>query len=310
MTKLRSKLRSKWISNAAFAFREARAIFTHSGLSSLLSMLSLTLIFFVAILAGSSWWLSTALVEALKNEAQISVYYEPTLGEAGAAGIETLMAGVGTVEGVKDVRAISAEEAYAVMSEILGSDAQVLAHFKENPFEAYLEVGVDLDQLAPVIADVQALEGVDYVRDNQSILEKVASIARFVTGVAVFVAAAVGTATLIVTAHIVREGVHAHREQIMTLKLLGAPNGFIYRPYLLEGVLLTAVSGLFATLLFWAFARSVGPMAFDLASYLPPLHLSRLLPVITLTTLISSTLLGLAASLLGLGLVRSHGMRV
>ncbi len=249
-------------------------------------------------------------MEALDNEAPISIYYEPTLGEAGAARIEALMAGVGNVEGVIDVQAISAEEAYAVMSEILGSDAQVLAHFEENPFEAYLEVGVDLDQLAPVIAEVQALEGVDYVRDNQSILEKVASIARFVTGVAVFVAAAVGTATLIVTAHIVREGVHAHREQIMTLKLLGAPNSFIYRPYLLEGVLLTAVSGLLAALLFWAFARSVGPMAFDLVSFLPHLDLSRLLPVITLTTLISSTLLGLAASLLGLGLVRSHGMRV
>ena len=305
-----TKLRSKGISNTAFAFREARTIFSHSGLSSLLSMISLTLIFFVAILAGSSWWLSTALVEALKDEAQISVYYAPALGEAGVPGLEVLVAGVGDGEGVKDVRAISAEEAYAVMSEILGSEAQVLEHFEDNPFEAYLEVGVDLDQLAPVIAKVQALEGVDYVRDNQSILEKVASMARFVTGVAVFVAAAVGTATLIVTAHIVREGIHAHREQIMTLKLLGAPNRFIYRPYLLEGVLLTAASGLFASLLFWGFARSVGPMAYDLVSFLPPLHLSRLLPVVTISTLCARILLGFAARLLGLGLVTNHGMRV
>lgn len=305
-----TKTKPKPLSNLAFTFREARTILSLSGLSSLLSVISLTLIFFVAILAGSSWWLSSVLVDALKSEAEISVYYEPALGEAGAPGLEALVDRVGAVEGVNAVKSVSATEAYDVMSEILGSDAGVLTHFQENPFEAYLEVGVDLGNLGPIIEKVQTLEGVDYVRDNQSILEKVASIARLVTGIAIFSAAAVGTATLIVTAHIVREGVHANREQIMTLKLLGAPNGFIYRPYLLEGVLITTAAGLLASLLFWAFARSVGPMAVELVSFLPPLHLSKLLPMVTAATLCVSAFLGLAASLLGLGLVRNHGMRV
>ncbi|SCZ78166.1 cell division protein FtsX [Acidaminobacter hydrogenoformans] len=305
-----TKVKPKPLSNLAFTFREARTILSLSGLSSLLSIISLTLIFFVAILAGSSWWLSSLLVDALKNEAEISVYYAPDLGEAGAPGLEALVSRVGAVEGVRTVKPVSAAQAFDAMSEILGTDASVLTHFQENPFEAYLEVGVDLGNLAALIAKVQALEGVDYVRDNQSILEKVASIARLVTGIAIFVAAAVGTATLIVTAHIVREGVHANREQIMTLKLLGAPNGFIYRPFLLEGVLITTAAGLLASLLFWAFARSVGPMATELISFLPPFQFTKLLPVVTVTTLCASALLGLTASLLGLGLVRNHGMRV
>ena len=64
------------VSNWGYILKEVRTILRQNGLSSLLSVISLTLIFFVAILAATSWQLSTGLVRALENEAEISVYYE------------------------------------------------------------------------------------------------------------------------------------------------------------------------------------------------------------------------------------------
>jgi len=243
---------SKLVSNLGYVFQEVRTILRLNGLSSLLSVISLTLIFFVAILAASSWQISTGLVRALEKEAEISVY----------------------------------EDAYIQMSGILGQDAAVLNHFDENPFEPYLEVGIDLNKLSEVIDEIKVLDGVTYVRDNQTVLEKVAAIAGVVSGIGIFVALAVGLATLIVTSHIIREGVHSNREQIMTLKLLGAPNGFIYQPYVMGGVLLTTLAGLLAAGLFLWFVRVVSADLAEVITFLPPVNVDGM---------ISMTLWGAAA---------------
>jgi len=301
---------SKLMSNLGYVFQEVRTILRLNGLSSLLSVISLTLIFFVAILAASSWQISTGLVRALEKEAEISVYYDAARVESGELDLPTLISQIESADGTLTTLPISAEDAYTQMSNILGQDAAVLNHFDENPFEPYLEVGIDLSKLNSIITEIQGMNGVVYVRDNQTVLEKVASIAGVVSGIGIFVAMAVGLATLIVTSHIIREGVHANREQIMTLKLLGAPNGFIYQPYVLGGVLLTTLAGLLASGLFLWFVKGIGADLAEVITFLPPIDSSAMLSMILWSAVAASVVLGLAASLLGLAMIRNHGMRV
>lgn len=301
---------SKLLSNLGYVFQEVKTILRLNGISSLLSLLSLTLIFFVAVLAMSSWQISTSLVQALENEAEISVYYDAARVESGDLDLSNLISQIESADGTLSALPISAEDAYKQMSGILGQDAAVLNHFDENPFEPYLEVGIDLNKLSEVIDEIKAFDGVIYVRDNQTVLEKVAAIAGVVSGIGIFVALAVGLATLMVTSHIIREGVHSNREQIMTLKLLGAPNGFIYQPYVMGGVLLTTLAGVLAAGLFLWFVRVVSADLAEVITFLPPVNVSDLISMTLWGAAAASFVLGLAASLLGLSMIRNHGMRV
>jgi len=301
---------SKLLSNLGYVFQEVKTILRLNGISSLLSLLSLTLIFFVAVLAMSSWQISTSLVEALENEAEISVYYDAARVESGDLDLSNLISQIESADGTLSALPISAEDAYKQMSGILGQDAAVLNHFDENPFEPYLEVGIDLNKLSEVIDEIKVYDGVIYVRDNQTVLEKVAAIAGVVSGIGIFVALAVGLATLMVTSHIIREGVHSNREQIMTLKLLGAPNGFIYQPYVMGGVLLTTLAGVLAAGLFLWFVRVVSTDLAEVITFLPPVNVSDLISMTLWGAAAASFVLGLAASLLGLSMIRNHGMRV
>lgn len=290
--------------NLGYYLREVKTIFFMNGFSSVLSMISLIMIFFIVMLAAGSWRISTDLVEALRNEAEINVYYDTGIG------FESLKTSIQKIDGVQNVRHVDAQTAYKKMSEILGQDAAVLSNFEENPFEPYLEIGIDLDLLIPVVSGIEALPGVIYVRDNQTILEKVASLARVISGLGLFVAAAVGTATFIVTSHIIREGIHSNREQIMTLKLLGAPNRFIYFPFVLEGILVTTVSGVIAVALFVGFVQFFAQQMAGVFTFVPAVDHGGILRMISLGMILASVGLGLAASLFGLKMVKNHGMRV
>lgn len=301
---------SKLLGNLGYVCQEVKTILRLNGISSLLSLLSLTLIFFVAILAMSSWQISTSLVRALESEAEISVYYDTARVESGDLDLSNLISQIESADGTLTALPISAEDAYTQMSSILGQDASVLNHFDENPFEPYLEVGIDLNKLSAVIDEIKGLDGVAYVRDNQTVLEKVAAIAGVVSGIGIFIALAVGLATLMVTSHIIREGVHSNREQIMTLKLLGAPNGFIYQPYILGGVLLTTLAGALAAGLFMWFVKVVSSDLAEVITFLPPVNVSDLISMSLWGAVAASFVLGLAASLLGLSMIRNHGMRV
>ena len=298
---------SKLLLQFRYLMQEVRTLFRLNALSNLLSLLSLALIFFVAILALSSWRVTTALVKALQAEAEISVYYDLKSGDTS---LEDLISKIESADGVLTVLPISADDAYTIMSGILGQDAAVLKHFEANPFEPYLEVGIDLDHLDGLVSKINGMDDVSYVRDNRTVLEKVAKIADAVSKLGIFVVLAVGAATLIVTSHLVREGIHANREQIMTLKLLGAPDTFIYQPYVLGGVLLTTLSGALASVGFAGFSNAAGATLAGGIPFLPPIDAAGMVAQALWSTLAVSLLLGLTASFLGLRLVKDHGMRV
>lgn len=291
-----------FVKNLGYFLSEVKTIFRLNLFSSLLSLISLIMIFFVLQLAIAGWWMSTAMVSALKDEAEISVYYKAsvTSGE-----LQALKASIGAIDGVKSVSPVSAEEAYARMSEIMGPEAKVLTAFEKNPFDAYFEVSIALEKLEGIPGAIEKLKGVEYVRDNRTVLEKLSRIANAVTALGAVIAAAVSAATFIITSHIIREGVHSHREQISTLKLLGAPDWFIHAPFMIEGILLTGVSGLTSSVIFAVLFSRISRFMEDSLPFLPVADTGVVIQGSVLGLLCLGVLMGAAASRFGLVMVKT-----
>lgn len=290
----------KHFKNIAYYFGEVKTILKINGLSTLLSLASLVLIFFVTLLTLTGWWISNVVIEGIKSEAEVSVYFKKDLN---AYAVETLQEAIERIDGVNQVTFVTQDAAYEAMASILGEEANVLNHFSENPFEAYFEVGVALEERKSVLEGLHAIEYVETIRDNREILDTLERISRFIMIMALVLTVAVGTATFIITSHIIREGVNAHRDQINTLQLLGAPNRFIRMPFLMEGTCISMLSGVLAVMLYVLFIRAISPLVSGVFPFFPIIDVSTIVQTIGMAVIGCSIILGLIASAFGLNQV-------
>lgn len=291
----------KTFRNFTYFIEEALTIFKLNGLSGFLSMLSLALIFFVTALTLTGWWTSTALMTAIQEEAEINAYFPESLNVYAE---ETLRSEIETLEGVKSVKLISAEVAYNRMSEVLGQEAKILEQFGENPFVAYYEVSIELERLDEIVEKLSEIKELEYVRDNRSVLEQIGKVATVVGILGLIMTFAVGAATVIITSHIIREGVHNHKDQINTLELLGAPDRFIRIPFLIEGTVLTGISGVIAAAVYGLFMLQIQNVIAELSTFLPRVQMGHATGIVILGLLIGAIILGGIGSYFGLKLVK------
>lgn len=250
--------------NLGYFLKEVKTIIRLNALSNFFSFLSTALIFFILATVISGWWVSSQVVEAIQGEAEISVYYEEGIGNDGAI---QLVDKFKSIEGVREARLVDEDEAYMRMVEILGKDALVLEYFDENPFSSFIEVKIHIEEMSSILNKLGAISGIEHVRDNREVLERLQGIARALSLIGYLVVTAVGITTLVIIAHIIRMGIYDNKEQINTLRLMGASEVFIGFPFLLEGLVLTLGGGILASVLEaftikYIYARMAGPLPF------------------------------------------------
>jgi cell division transport system permease protein len=174
------------------------------------------------------------LLEAWAGEVRISAYLAPGTDLA-AAQKAVLAAAPG-----REVRVVPAAAALRALSDELGDQAHVLAGVGPGVLPDAVDVlapGISLAGARELAARLRALPGVadvDYGNAWLETLERLVTRARL-GALALFVMLALATAVLV--SNTLRLGVFARREEIEILKLVGATDGFVATPFLIEGVL-------------------------------------------------------------------------
>lgn len=283
--------------NLGYFLREVKTSIRLSLFTSVFSAASIGLILFILAAVITGWWMSNHFVTVLSREAEITVFWQEDLGEEE---VSALAATIEELDGVREVRIVSAQEAYERMAEILGREAAVLAVFESNPFAPYIEVNPVLEQSGEVLDRLRQLPGVAYVRDNREVLERLQGLVRVLEVLGYVSLAAVAVATLIIISHIIKLSIYARKSQIYTLELLGAAGSFIAVPFLLEGIFIALLGGLLAVALI---LPAIHLVYGQLASLLPFLSLpdpgTLSLKLVALLAGLSVSF-GLAGGLLGL----------
>lgn len=286
----------KLLHNTGYFLKEVIRIIKLNFLSNLFSVLGTGLILFLLGLMVTGWNISNKVVERLEKEAEVSVYFYENVKNDQA---EEIMEYITSIDGVESARIVNQEEAYEQMQGILGEEAKVLELFHENPFEAYGEVRINLNQMDTVLSKISKVEGISYLRDNKSVLEQVQQLSNGLQIITYLVMFAVGITTLVIISHLIRQSIYNNKEQINTLRLLGAPDSFIGLPFLISGILLTVTGGLMATILI-VFLVQMGYN--QLAGTLPFIPLpdkSELLLELSILLPMVSIMLGILGSIFG-----------
>lgn len=233
-----------------YALREAAAAFRRApvltGLSS--AMVGLAL-FVVGLFALATYNLQLAL-SAIEERVEVVVYLRD---DARQSEIDLLLTELAAFDEVRQVRYLSKRDAMDRARTQLPEFGELFLESDVNPLPQSLEV-----ELRPGDRNPEAVQrisdaaiGYPFVEDAQYgeewvdrlfALRRIGAASAAVLGVAFALVAAliIGTA--------LRIAIFARRDEIYVMRLVGATNGFIRRPFLLEG----AMAGLAGALLAWA----------------------------------------------------------
>ena len=198
--------------------------------------------------------------------------------------------------GVEEAVYISREEAEERFQEEFGDGAEV---FLDEPFlPASIRVRVEPDYANPdslqgLIAEFGSWNRVEEVVFNQPLLVKVQQNLRLLTMVGLSLGILVVVASLFLVANTIRLTIYARRLLIRTMKLVGATDAFIRRPFIVEGVAQGLLAGAIASAIVWGIYRL-------LTGLLPQMQLSGLTFVLLLvgTVMLVGGFLGWIGSML------------
>lgn len=289
--------------NIGYFIKEAKTIFRVDLISNILSVFSIGLIFFILSMIFSGWWITDQVIEVLQKEAEINVYFDENIEDRD---LSILLEEIKKVQGVREVNLINQEESYSRMVEILGKEASMLELFDDNPFSSFIEVKIQIGEADNILVSLESIANIEHIRDNKQVIDRLQNIIGILKVVGVLVITAVGISTLVVVSHIIRQGIYNNREQINTLKLLGAPDSFIGLPFLLEGVFLTLGGGIIASALvsltiYYGYSQMGSGIPF-----IPLPSSEDLISGIIILIMGLSTILGIVGSLFGLSSAKSN----
>lgn len=165
---------------------------------------------------------------------------------------------------------VSKEEALARLKEIAAKTQQLdISDVAANPLPASLEVKMrdaqETRRVAQIMRDEIGKGPVTDVVDNPSVVEKVLTITRVLSVGGLAVLALMLFVTLFVIVNTIRIAVHARRDEIEIMQLVGATHAFVRWPFVIEGVL---VGLLGASLALVALGAAAPPMVGAMSGFL------------------------------------------
>ncbi len=236
----------------SYTLREGLAGFRRAKLAAATSVVALAIaLVLIGIFALLGWQVQNVAETLRQRASEAEVFLDDAAtGEVAARVGDRLRA----IAGVDSVRYISHEEAAEIFRADFGEEADLYDDAQFLPASYRVRLGgayASPDSLAGFAETVGTWEQVDEVAYDRVAVEAVERTLRLISGVGLAVALLVVVAALLLVGNTVRLSIYARRMLIRTMKLVGATNAFIRRPFLVEGVVQGLVAGLLAGLVLW-----------------------------------------------------------
>lgn len=227
----------------------------------------------------------------------MSVYLKDDISEAASREVRSALE---RIPGVEIKGFVSKAEAMADMTEALGGQAGLLEGLSSNPFPASFDMvfrSLTRNPVSPekIKEELEEIEGVDEVQYSEQWLERFEGVIYMLKMVGFIVGGLLCVAVLFIVTNTIKLTIYSRRDEIEIFKLVGATDWFVKMPFLIEGAIQGAVSGLAAVVILYLIYS-----AFSLKT----VHIFGL-PVMDIVFLTDKSLLFIVAVSLLLGLTGS-----
>lgn len=207
---------------------------------------------------------------------------------------------------VSNLKYISREDALKELQVIMRDADEVLKGLEGNPLPASVEIHLKKESVSKVpvrelASEIKKIEGVDEVHYAEKFVASIQRIRKGTEAAGIALMTALSLGILFVCYSTVKILFYRKKDEMETLKLLGATRWFIRAPFIVEGGVIGASAGLLAL----AGAIALRYMVHgELAQYLPLLK-SFVFPPETFSAIpLAGVLIGLAGAMIAIGRIR------
>ena len=180
-------------------------------------------------------------------ESELTVYLHKNLSEEDA---NFVVEKIRQQEGVESLNYISRQESLNEFRHWSGFNEE-LDVLDDNPLPAVVMIKTtkafnESQQRNELRENLDKIKGVQEVRLDNDWLEKLTALTWLVAHVAIFCTVLMAVAVFLVIGNSIRADVYSNQSNIEVMKLLGATDQFILRPFLYTGMIYAALGGFFA----------------------------------------------------------------
>lgn len=163
--------------------------------------------------------------------------------------IDIIGQNIRSIPNVKACNFISKDESYKRQLKTMGDDAELLSGLKNPLPNAYKVTLKSMKEFKVTVNHIKNVDNISNVRENSTLAKQLTKIRRAVTYISVGIIILLLTVSLFIIANTVRVTMHNRRLEISIMKAVGATNGFIRWPFIVEGIVLGVISSLISILI-------------------------------------------------------------
>ncbi|MBN1291939.1 MAG: ABC transporter permease [Candidatus Latescibacteria bacterium] len=237
-----------------YSLKEAVKALLHIRSMTIVSIFTITIALIILGLLGIVTLFGHSFVDSLMKSEEINVYLKDEMSDADMLGLESAIASMSEVE---STRILTKEDAARELEKMFNED--LLAGIEKNPLPRTIVITLasghrmseDHETVAERIRKVTNVESVEYGREWMSKMDIFFLL--FILMEIILITIIV-SACLLIISNTISLTVFARNETIEIMRLVGATDSFIRRPFYFEGFIQGILSGSMAFLiLFGAF---------------------------------------------------------
>ncbi len=225
------------------------------------TMMTILVIAFTLVLPALFWVMSDNmhhLTQQWNQSGRISLYLKPSLSSADET---AFLLRIEKTAGVGLVALKSAAEGLAELQQQEGMQ-DVMRYLPENPLPAVIEVTPELDiktpeKLEQLYLQLKSYPQVELAKFDIQWVSRLQAIIGFIDTLAHGLMILLALAVVLIIGNTLRLAIHSRHEEIQILKLIGAKDSFIIRPFLYSGIWYGLAGAIFAVLMVNIFVLSL-----------------------------------------------------
>ena len=214
----------------------------------LMSLASIGVLVSCMLLIGAAALLAvnvSNVVDELEDQSEAIVYLDDGTSDADRERIRKDIIATGKIS---TVEFISKEEALSSMMESMGSEGLLFDAYKDNNNlpDSYRITFDDVSHLENTVAAIEKIDGVFSVSAMTEVANVITGIKKMAYIGGIVIIGLLIAVSLMIVGNTIKITVFSRRREISIMKYVGATNGFIRLPFVVEGMSLGIISGAIA----------------------------------------------------------------
>lgn len=270
---------------------------------NLLSMLSIAMGMVIITTIIAAVYNIDLFTKNLPERFSVMAYLKDSVSENDSEAVIASIRKHGLVEKTKY---ISKADALKELRVSLKDADYILEGLGENPLPASIEIRLKKESIGPesvkqIASYIKKINGIDDVQYGEKFLDSIHSFKMGIQTMGLILTIIMTAGTIFICYSTVKILFYRRKEEIETLKLLGATRGFIRRPFLIEGGAIGISGGIISMVVALGFYFSV---FIKLSITVPIVRSIVILPETFLLLPATGLLLGIAGAFIAIGRIK------